>query len=76
MGGSGDQPENAEMPFLGGLYYLLLVGEMPQRDEALSVETEFKIDRREASFWVYGFFFCGSYILSNSDRTGLRYIQR
>ena len=34
--------ENAEMPMVGGLYYLLLIGEIPSHDEALEVEDEWK----------------------------------
>lgn len=36
------RPNGAMMPYVGGLYYLLLVGEMPSRDEALAVEDEWK----------------------------------
>jgi citrate synthase len=32
----------AQMPLVGGLYYLLLVGEVPTMDEALEVENEWK----------------------------------
>ncbi len=32
----------AEMPYVGGLYYLLLVGEMPTDEQALAVEDEWK----------------------------------
>jgi citrate synthase len=31
-----------EMPLVGGLYYLLLVGELPSLEEALEVEEEWK----------------------------------
>ena len=34
------RPEGADMPYVGGLYYLLLVGEMPTREQALAVEAE------------------------------------
>lgn len=34
--------EGAEMPLVGGLYYLLLVGEIPTFDEAMEVENEWK----------------------------------
>jgi citrate synthase len=36
------KPKGAEMPYAGGLYYLLLIGEMPNRDQALEVEDEWK----------------------------------
>ncbi len=32
------KPEGAEMPYVGGLYYLLMVGEFPTKEEALAVE--------------------------------------
>lgn len=37
------KPANAEMPFVGGLYYLLLTGEIPSKEEAIEVETEWKL---------------------------------
>ena len=36
------KPKGAEMPYVGGLFYLLLIGEMPNRDQALEVEDEWK----------------------------------
>ena len=36
------KPKGAEMPFVGGLYYLLLVGEIPTELQALAVEDEWK----------------------------------
>lgn len=42
----------AEMPLVGGLYYLLLVGEMPTLEEALEVEREWK-QRSEVPAYVY-----------------------
>jgi citrate synthase len=36
------KPEGAEMPYVGGLYYLLLVGEVPTREQALAVEEEWR----------------------------------
>jgi citrate synthase len=36
------KPGGAEMPLVGGLYYLLLVGEFPTMEQALEVETEWK----------------------------------
>jgi citrate synthase len=34
--------EGAEMPLVGGLYYFLLIGEMPTLEQALEVEEEWK----------------------------------
>jgi len=34
------KPPGAEMPYAGGLYYLLLVGEIPTAEQALEVEAE------------------------------------
>jgi citrate synthase len=36
------KPEGSEAPYVGGLYYLLLVGSIPTLDEALAVEEEWK----------------------------------
>jgi citrate synthase len=36
------KPKNAKMPYIGGLYYLFLVGSIPTVEEALSVEDEWK----------------------------------
>jgi citrate synthase len=36
------KPSPEAMPFVGGLYYLLLVGEFPTMEQALSVEEEWK----------------------------------
>ncbi|GAB4504960.1 MAG: citrate (Si)-synthase [Anaerolineales bacterium] len=36
------KPEGAAMPYVGGLYYLLLIGEVPTREQALAVEAEWK----------------------------------
>jgi citrate synthase len=36
------KPKGAEMPYVGGLYYLLLVGEIPTPEQALAVENEWK----------------------------------
>ena len=36
------KPKDAEMPYVGGLYYLLLVGEIPTELQALAVEDEWK----------------------------------
>jgi citrate synthase len=44
--------DNAEIPYIGGLYYLLLVGEMPTKEEALHVENEWK-RRQEVPGYVF-----------------------
>src|SRR5512139_3317670 len=36
------KPPGAEMPYVGGLYYLLLIGEIPTKEDALEVEAEWK----------------------------------
>src|SRR4030042_732914 len=36
------KPKGAEMPYVGGLYYLLLVGDVPTEAEAQEVENEWK----------------------------------
>jgi citrate synthase len=36
------KPPGAKMPYVGGLYYLLLVGELPSEADALEVEDEWK----------------------------------
>ena len=36
------KPEGSEMPYAGGLYFLLLVGNIPTKEEALEVEKEWK----------------------------------
>jgi citrate synthase len=36
------KPPGAEMPYVGGLYYLLIVGEYPSEAQALEVENEWK----------------------------------
>ena len=36
------KPPGAEMPYVGGLYYLLLVGSIPTREEACEVEKEWR----------------------------------
>ncbi|MGD9092926.1 MAG: citrate (Si)-synthase [Anaerolineales bacterium] len=36
------KPPGAEMPYVGGLYYLLIVGEVPTLEDALAVENEWK----------------------------------
>ena len=46
------KPPGAKMPYVGGLYYLLLVGELPTEDEALEVEDEWKA-RGEVPDYVF-----------------------
>ncbi len=41
-----------EMPFLGGLYYLLLVGRIPTYEEGIEIEQEWK-KRQEVPSYVY-----------------------
>ncbi len=36
------KPEGADMPYVGGLYYLLLIGAVPTREQALAVEAEWQ----------------------------------
>jgi citrate synthase len=36
------KPSGAEMPYVGGLYYLFLIGEFPTKKDALEVENEWK----------------------------------
>ncbi len=40
------KPEGAEMPYVGGLYYLLMVGEFPTKEEALKVEAAWAEDSK------------------------------
>jgi len=37
------KPAGEEMPYVGGLYYLLLLGEIPTVDQTLSVEKEWQV---------------------------------
>jgi citrate synthase len=46
------KPPGAKMPYIGGLYYLLLVGELPSEAEALEVEDEWK-ERGEVPDYVF-----------------------
>lgn len=46
------RPDGAEMPVAGGLYYLLLLGEIPSLEEAMEVENEWKA-RGEVPAYVY-----------------------
>ncbi len=36
------KPAGKEMPYVGGLYYLLMVGDVPTEEQALAVENEWK----------------------------------
>ncbi len=36
------KPPGAEMPYVGGLFYLLLIGEIPTKEDALDVENEWR----------------------------------
>jgi len=46
------KPKGAQMPYVGGLYYLLMVGDLPTEQEALEVEDEWK-QRGEVPQYVY-----------------------
>lgn len=46
------KPVNSHMPFVGGLYYLLLTGEMPTKEQACQVEKEWA-DRSEIPDYVF-----------------------
>lgn len=46
------KPPGARMPYVGGLYYLLLVGELPSEADALEVEKEWK-ERGEVPDYVF-----------------------
>ncbi|MEW5827369.1 MAG: citrate (Si)-synthase [Chloroflexota bacterium] len=46
------KPEGAEMPYVGGLYYLLMTGEVPTKDEALAVEASW-LKRGEVPAYVF-----------------------
>jgi citrate synthase len=37
------KPARCEIPFVGGLYYLLMTGEIPSQEEAQEVEVEWKV---------------------------------
>jgi len=36
------KPAGSQMPYVGGLYYLLLIGEVPTEEQAMDVENEWK----------------------------------
>ncbi len=44
--------EGTEMPLVGGLYYLLLSGEIPSLEEALEIEQEWRL-RAEVPGYVF-----------------------
>lgn len=46
------KPDGAEMPYVGGLYYLLLTGEVPTQEEAQEVEAEWNA-RSEVPGYVF-----------------------
>jgi citrate synthase len=46
------KPPGAEMPYSGGVYYLLLIGEIPIAEEALEVEQEWRA-RGEVPSYVF-----------------------
>lgn len=46
------KPDGAEMPYAGGLYYLLLIGEVPTKEQALEVEKSWK-SRAEVPQFVF-----------------------
>jgi citrate synthase len=46
------KPRGAKIPYVGGLYYLLMVGEVPTRDQALQVEADWA-SRAEVPDYVY-----------------------
>lgn len=46
------KPRGAKMPYVGGLYYLLMVGEVPTRDQAMEVEADWA-KRADVPDYVY-----------------------
>jgi len=46
------KPRGAKIPYVGGLYYLLMVGEVPTREQALAVEADWA-SRSEVPDYVY-----------------------
>jgi len=46
------KPEGADMPYVGGLFYLLLIGEVPTKDQAMAVETEW-VKRSDVPRYVF-----------------------
>jgi citrate synthase len=46
------KPDGASIPYVGGLFYLLLIGEIPTKDQALEVEAEWAA-RSEVPAYVF-----------------------
>ncbi|HSF80304.1 MAG TPA: citrate (Si)-synthase [Anaerolineales bacterium] len=46
------KPQGANMPYVGGLYYLFIVGELPTAEQALEVENEWR-SRSEVPGFVF-----------------------
>jgi citrate synthase len=46
------KPDGAEMPYVGGLYYLLMIGEVPGKAEAEEVEADWA-ERAQAPAYVF-----------------------
>lgn len=46
------KPRGNKMPYVGGLYYLLLIGEVPTREQAMAVEAEWA-NRASLPAYVY-----------------------
>jgi len=46
------KPDGVEMPYVGALFYLLLIGEVPTKEQALEVETEW-VKRSDVPKHVY-----------------------
>ena len=46
------KPEGSDMPYVGGLYYLLLIGEVPTKEQALAVEASW-IKRSDVPKYVF-----------------------
>lgn len=46
------KPEGAKLPYVGGLFYLLLIGEVPTKEQALTVEAEW-IKRSDVPKYVF-----------------------
>ena len=46
------KPDGADLPYVGGLFYLLLIGEIPTKEQALEVEAEW-VKRSDVPKHVY-----------------------
>ena len=46
------KPAGSEMPYVGGLYYLLLIGKVPTEEQALDIESEWN-DRAQIPDYVF-----------------------